>query len=380
MKLRGLTIRLLLRMYPAAWRREFGVEFEDLLRQWPLSVPVVVNVITGAVGERVVDLFRRITGGGAMVDQAFGARYDALTKMVSWGVVALLVAVPVIAPQAGWFTAPAALAAAVVIALSFAYSPRGYQISGGFFRVKRLIGDVVIPLDRLRSVREATAADFWGSVRLWGSGGLFGYFGWFWSKGLGRSLWYVTDRTKAVVVTDGEKIILVSPDNHDEFVAAIRQAEAGALATDAPPESGPAFSFPIGLAIAGVALAVVAAAMLYAPGRPAVELGQDSLVIHSRFYGMTLPASSVDVANVRVVDLHREPGWKPVLRTGGFGNPFYRAGNFRTANGRTVKLYTTGTGRLVLLPPSREEGRPVLLDAAEPDEFAAQVRKEWGSR
>jgi hypothetical protein len=39
------VIWLLLRTYSAAWRREFGSEFEDLLRRRPLSILVVVNVI-----------------------------------------------------------------------------------------------------------------------------------------------------------------------------------------------------------------------------------------------------------------------------------------------------------------------------------------------
>ena len=316
-----------------------------------------------------------------MADRIFGARYDRLTKIVSAVVVVLLVAVPLMAMRTRVVAVFAALATAAVIGLSFAFSPRGYEISGGAFRVKRLIGDVVFPLDRLRFVREATAADFWGCVRLWGSGGLFGYYGWFWSKALGRSRWYVTERRKAVVVTDGDQVILVSPEDHDGFVAAIRRGDSATLTTDAgSAREGIGASLGIGLTITAVTLALVAAAMLYAPGRPPVDLTRDSLVIHSRFYGMTVPASSVDAASVRVVNLQAEPGWKPVLRTGGFGNPFYRAGNFRTANGRAVKLFTTGTQRLVLLPPSREDGTPVLLDAAEPDQFAARLREEWTSR
>jgi Bacterial PH domain len=83
---------------------------------------------------------------------------------------------------------------------------------------------------------------------------------------------------------------------------------------------------------------------------------------------------------VRVVDLRLEPGWKPVLRTNGFGNPHYQAGNFRTASGRAVKIFSTGTDRLVLLPPSSANGTPVLLDAADPDQFVARVRKEWSNQ
>ena len=381
MKLRAFTIWLLLRIYPAGWRREFGAEFEELLQHGPLSLPVIVNVAAGALRERAVDVFRRISGGDEMVDESFSARYDRLTKIISGCVLALLIAVPAMATRDVWIAVLAASGCASVIGLSYAFSPRGYEISGGTFRVKRLAGDVVFPLDRLRFVRDATPADFGGTVRLWGSGGLFGYYGWFWSKALGRSRWYVTNRNKAVVIADGDQLVLVSPDDHDEFVAALRGTDAGPLDTSARSVNvGPGWPATSGVAIAGLSLALVAAAMLYAPGRPLVDLTQHSLVIHSRFYGMTVPASSVDVASVRVVELLTEPNWKPVVRTNGFGNPYYRAGYFRTAGGRTVKLFTTGAARLVLLPPASPDGTPVLLDAAEPDRFAARVREEWRGR
>jgi hypothetical protein len=369
-------------MYPEAWRREFGAEFEELLERWPLSVPGMLNVMAGALSEQVNDLFRRLRGGGKMSDRMFGARYDRFTMIVSGLVSALLIAVPVMAVRTGAAAAFVGLVSAMVIVVTFAFSPRGYEISGGTFRVKRLISDVVFPLDELRFVRDTTAADFRGCVRLWGSGGLFGYYGWFWSKALGRSRWYVTDLNKAIVVTDGDQVILVSPADDEGFVMAIQPAGAGTRSENSLFASGgPASSPAIGLAIAGVvAVALVAAGMLYAPGRPPVDLTQDSLVIHSRFYGTTVPASSVDAANVRVVDLMVDVGWKPVTRTNGVGNPFYQAGNFRVANGMTVKLFTTGAKRLVLLPPSREGGQPVLLDMAAPDQFAARVREEWRGR
>lgn len=381
MKLRQSAIWLLLRIYPAAWRREFGAEFEELLQCTRLSVPVIVNVFASALGERVMALFRRIAGRGEMAERTFGARYDRLTKIVSAGAVVALVAVPAMAMRHGLVGVFAVLLSAAAIALSFAFSPRGFEISGGAFRVKRIIGDVVFPLNILRFVRDATTADFRGCVRLWGSGGLFGYYGWFWSRALGRSRWYVTDRSKAVVVADGNQIVLVSPEDRDGFLAAIGRADPRFSVTGAPTASGVlSLSLIIGLVIAVATLALVASALFYAPGRPPVDLTRDSLVIHSRFYGMVVPASSVDVANVRVVDLRLEPGWKPAERTDGFGNPYYQAGNFQTASGRAVKLFTTGTDRLVLLPPSSEDGTPVLLDAAEPDQFAARVRQEWSGR
>jgi hypothetical protein len=185
-----------------------------------------------------------------------------------------------------------------------------------------------------------------------------------------------------VVVADGDQYILVSPEDHERFVAAIRAEEAGTPPIDPGLTAGkPGWTLGLSvLVVIGFSLALIPLAMNYAPGRPPVDLTPQSLTIHSWFYGMTVPASSVDAANVRVVDLQAEPGWKPTRKTNGFGNRNYRAGSFRTANGRTVKLFTTGSARLVLLPPLRADGTPVLLDAEEPDQFAARVRKTWAGR
>ncbi|MGC9157815.1 MAG: PH domain-containing protein, partial [Terracidiphilus sp.] len=292
MRRREFAIRLLLRTYPAAWRHEFGTEFEELLGHSGLSLPVIVNVIVGGFGERVVDLLRRITKGGEMADHTFGVHDDRLTQIVSACVVLLLVALPLRVMGSGEVAVIVALVSAAVIALAYAYSPRGFEVSGGAFRVKRLIGSVVFPLTSLRFVRDATPADFRGSVRLWGSGGLFGYYGLFWSRTLGKSRWYVTDRSKAVVVTDGSQTVLVSPEDRDEFLAAIERTDAQAIATTAElSRSGRAFLPTIGLAVGAIALVLVAFSFFYAPGRPPVDLTRDSLVIHSRFYGMTIPAS-----------------------------------------------------------------------------------------
>lgn len=323
-----------------------------------------------------------------MADQTFGAHHDRMTQIISGSAVVLLVAIPLMAIRSGTVAIVLALFSAAAIALAYGYSPRGFEISDGAFRVKRLMGDVVFPLTSLRFVRDANPADFRGSVRLWASGGLFGYYGLFWSKALGKSKWYVTDRSKAIVLTNGSQTVLVSPEDHDGFVAAIERADAGISAPSAESaDTGRRFiniaGFAIrivGFAIGGLGLAIGAAALLYAPGRPPVDLTGDALVIHSRFCGMTVPASSVDAAHVRVVDLQTESGWRPTMKTYGFDNPHYRAGNFRTANGQAIKLFTTGSERLVLLPPSSQDGLPVLLDVDDPDQFAARLRQQWSGQ
>ncbi|MBV8897530.1 MAG: hypothetical protein JO051_13545, partial [Acidobacteriaceae bacterium] len=91
-----------------------------------------------------------------MTDGTFKAPYDRMTKIVTGIVVLVLVAVPVTAIGSGRMAAILGVLSGMVIGLAFAFSPRGYEISGDALRVKRFIGDVVFPLGKLRFLRKAT--------------------------------------------------------------------------------------------------------------------------------------------------------------------------------------------------------------------------------
>ena len=79
-----------------------------------------------------------------------------------------------------------------------------------------------MPLDSIREARPAIKDDFQGCVRLFGSGGFFGYYGVFMTSKLGRTTWYVTNRKNAVVVITGAKTLVFSPGDVDRFLAAVR--------------------------------------------------------------------------------------------------------------------------------------------------------------
>jgi hypothetical protein len=267
---------------------------------------------------------------------------------------------------------------------AYAWSPRGYAVAKGFIEVNRLAGNVRIPLDGIREVRAATADDLRGCLRLFGDGGLFGYYGLFRTSKLGKSTWYVTNRGKAVVVITGAKTMLFSPDDVDRFIAAIRASAPvpmtlpGGPGLDAMQLSGGGSQIGklIGPAVVAVVMAILAFAFLYSPGPPSYTLTPESLSIHDRFYPVTLDRTSVDIEHIRVVDLDVDTEWRPTERTNGFGNPHYAAGWFRVASGKTVRMYRAGSQRLVLLPP-KDDGAAVLLETREPEKFVADVREKW---
>ena len=316
-----------------------------------------------------------------MPERAFSASYDSTTKAVSavfclaLMIVAFMVHIVFVA-----------LLFPLLIFLAYAYSPRGYMISEDALVVKRLIGNVRVPLAAIREIRAGTPDDFKSCARLAGSGGLFGYYGLFRTAGLGKCSWYMTNRSNSVIVTTPNKTLVLSPDDLQGFIAAVgvRSVVTSPVAVasrDTPQAQvgGNPTGKIVGIGIAALAVALVALTVVYSPGPPAYTLTADRLTIHDRFYPVTLHADAIDTGNIRIVDLAQDPEWRPTLRTNGFANAHYQSGWFRVAGGKTVRLYRAGGARLVLIPPTGK-GTFVLYQAKSPDDFVQELRRQWSVR
>jgi len=225
--------------------------------------------------------------------------------------------------------------------------------------------------------------NFTGGIRLFGDGGLFGYYGLFRTSKLGKCTWYVTNRRNAVVMIASSKTYIFSPDDVDGFVAAIRPLLAPGIQPVALP-AGSASSFAsqmpklivAAIVIAGMAFGVFS--IFYSPGLPSYTITSDSLTIHDRFYPVTVKAADVDVARIRTVDIDTDPDWRPTSRTNGFANARYHSGWFRVANGQTVHLYRA-EGKLLVLVPPLGNAQAVLLETANPQEFVDELRQKWSA-
>ena len=308
--------------------------------------------------------------------QSFPASYDSTAKLISAVVCGVWIVIAFIAGN----LLIAGLGALTVV-LAYAWSPSGYSVSNRSIVVHRLIGDVRIPLDTIREARPAASDDFCGSIRLFGSGGMFGYWGLFRTATLGKSTWHLTNRRHAIVIF-ANKTYLISPDDVDGFLAVIRTsapvspATAAAPFGSAPATGGGIATRLITLAVAALVILVVLFAFLYSPGPPNYTLTKDSLAIHDRFYPVKVSATQVDVPHICVIDLDSDRQWRPVTRTNGFANSHYRSGHFRVAGGQDVRLYQAQSRKLVLLP-AIGKGTAILLETRDPAAFAAQLRSEW---
>jgi hypothetical protein len=311
-----------------------------------------------------------------MPERAFSASYDSTTKAVSAVACALLMVV-------AWLIHVVfiALLPPLLIFLAYAYSPRGYLISADAIVVRRLIGNIRVPLAGIREIRPGTPEDFTGCFRLWGSGGLFGYYGLYRTSKLGKCYWYVTNRSTMVIVVTQDKTLALSPDDTEGFIgmAGVPSASAGITQFSGGSAGGNPTGKIVGFGIAALALGFIALTVVYAPGPPAYTLTADRLTIHDKFYPVTLQADAIDAGRIRIVDLTQESEWRPTLRMNGFANQHYQSGWFRVANGKTVRLYRAGGARLVLIPP-RANGRFVLYQAKDPDGFLSELLQRLNGR
>jgi len=311
----------------------------------------------------------------------FSATLDRTTRTISALVCVLLVGI-LIATQ----SILAACIAATGIAIAWAWSPRGYALTEDALVIRRLIGKVKVPLAGIVELRPARSEDLRGAVRLWGSGGLFGYYGLFRTSALGDCTWYATNRSRMVIVVSSGNTILVSPDDTEGFLSALRKA-APANSWNSNADLSPGSPVPVKrqrgrailLASAALVIAFIGLLLSYAPGLPAYTLTNRDLRIQDRFYPVTIQANAVDTSQVQTVDLTGASPWRPVLKTNGFDNRRYRSGWFQVAGGQKVRMYRATGNRAVLLP-MRDGSAPVLLEVKAPETFIEQLRRSWNAR
>ena len=109
----------------------------------------------------------------------------------------------------------------LLYAIAYAYSPIEYELTKYSLIIKRPLKNVVLHRSQIIDIKKLENGKLLWSLRTFGSGGAFGYFGLFWNKEFGNMNWYSTRRDKAImIITTSNKKIVISPDETDEFMQA----------------------------------------------------------------------------------------------------------------------------------------------------------------
>lgn len=155
--------------------------------EYKTSLDTLAKIIT--IG--IVILF--IVIGHQSVKSLLVAKGDSSILLIHAGVLLLLVA---------------------IILGSWLYAPQSYTIDKTDLTINRPIGKVKISLADISQVRSVSDTEMRGTIRTFGVGGLFGYFGKYYTPGLGHTTFYATQRTNKILIEDkkGKKFILTPDD------------------------------------------------------------------------------------------------------------------------------------------------------------------------
>jgi hypothetical protein len=104
------------------------------------------------------------------------------------------------------------------IVIGSCYVPIRLKASGDKITIRLLLVSQEIPLNEVIEVRQISKFDVSGSIRTFGSGGLFGYLGRFKSNKLGNYTMYATEWNNLVLIRTNNKKYVISCKKAQDFV------------------------------------------------------------------------------------------------------------------------------------------------------------------
>jgi hypothetical protein len=154
----------------------------------------------------------------------YKASLDTLCKAITAGTFVLLVAVgqsnvrAIIGANGNW-TAILIHGSILFLLLGvliggYLFSPQSYAVTNTELIIHRPIKDRKIAIADITEIRAIDSAELSGTIRTFGVGGLFGYYGMYYNAKIGSMTWYMTQRKNQVLIrtSKGDKI-MISPDD-----------------------------------------------------------------------------------------------------------------------------------------------------------------------
>lgn len=110
----------------------------------------------------------------------------------------------------------------LVLAVSYYFSIRSYIVTADKIEIRRPFDSLSYDISRVSSAQRIDKKDLRFVIRTFGIGGLFSHTGEYWNKKLGNMTWYVTRTDTAIMLTMGHRKLVVSPDEPEQFIAALK--------------------------------------------------------------------------------------------------------------------------------------------------------------
>lgn len=153
----------------------------------------------------------------------YPARLDGMAKAITIAVMAFSFGIIFSAFQLFFETKDQGLffmAAFLLIVSAFTYffKPTSFTIDAYEIAVHRPHGAFRTPIGNIERIERVERGTLGWGVRLFGSGGFFGYLGLYYYGRIGRVWLYCTNRNEMLLVTTAKSKFIISPENSDAFL------------------------------------------------------------------------------------------------------------------------------------------------------------------
>lgn len=112
----------------------------------------------------------------------------------------------------------------IIGVFSWGLGPQGYVVDEDGVLIRRPLKPVRLNRDDIIKAKVLTKAELGVPIRVSGNGGLFGFYGKYYSRRLGWHHWYATRSVDLVAVKSATQgWIVLSPDQREEFVDAVNR-------------------------------------------------------------------------------------------------------------------------------------------------------------
>jgi hypothetical protein len=154
-------------------------------------------------------------------------RYDTVYDLQVKVVTNFIILVIAVALAANFFSSPAEmrLSRALLVVLvpvvlvTWGIHPLHYRISDSSIKIRRPFNTIDIPFETITDLRLIKGNELGFLIRMFGSGGLFGYLGTFRSPAIGKFMMWCTNKDDLILIITHEKKIAISPSNAEAFLS-----------------------------------------------------------------------------------------------------------------------------------------------------------------
>jgi hypothetical protein len=106
----------------------------------------------------------------------------------------------------------------------FLYMPVKVQVQEDSISIKRVMGEHKIVFNDINTIEPISKSDIANAIRLFGSGGLFGYYGYFRNAKIGKFVMYATNTDSLIKIKSTKGVVVISCQHREEVVGYIRSA------------------------------------------------------------------------------------------------------------------------------------------------------------